>query len=687
MDRNDDFIVEDGVLTGYRGPGERVAVPDGVTRVRRSAFQRNQSITEIRLPDSVLSVEDGAFMCPYLETIWMGDGVEDIRSPFLNALGLRRVFLGRRVKCIGERSFIWLRRLEYIGVSPENPAYASLDGVLFSKDMRRLIAYPSGKTDAAYVIPDGVEEICPGAFCICRELKTVTFPVSLKHIGVTNYRAFSDETRFIFPGTVSEFDRVKIGSLTRPASVACADGMWTVMAAGRSRTGMAWKLFGDGTMIVSGNGDMDISWHDIEEGIRDRVVRVIVEEGVTGVSFIALRHLEKIELPEGVRSIGHVFGCGSLKRLDLPQSVACIHDQAFEYCESLEEIVVPDHIEKIGMFAFANCTFLRRVSLPDSLREIGTCAFSGCTALEEAEFRARGGGLREIPYGCFKNCRKLRRAALPASVRVIEKGAFAGCETLAEVTLPPVLEEIGIGAFYRCASLTSVDLKRVNKIGDYAFWGCGSLREAQVPEGAALGREVFSGSPSEGGECMPEATKAAGVRRIIPRHLDYWEGVYGIGAPPCYLEFALYENRAAEAVVDSFFHFDVGNLTAALNWEEWDDEEKKRAFLRQAERLEAGEIDYWISWLYYPAGYPASDSYLCYESCLTRGNTIFDIKNARGVSPYYAVIFVRETRPLMPEVLSGWMEKLSPVLFGDHCSYHIPKEEYPDPGQVRKDHI
>ena len=72
MDRNDDFIVEDGVLTGYRGPGERVAVPDGVTRVRRSAFQRNQSITEIRLPDSVLSVEDGAFMCPYLRPYGWG---------------------------------------------------------------------------------------------------------------------------------------------------------------------------------------------------------------------------------------------------------------------------------------------------------------------------------------------------------------------------------------------------------------------------------------------------------------------------------------------------------------------------------------------------------------------------------------------------------------------------------------
>ena len=687
MDRTDDFIIEDGVLTGYRGPGGHVAVPDGVTRIARSAFRCNRSITEITVPDSVRSVEDGAFACPYMETIRMGDGVEDIRSAFRYALGLRRVFLGRRAARIDERSFIFQKRLEYIGVSPENPAYTSLDGVLFSRDLRRLIAYPSGKRDAAYAVPEGVEEICPGAFGACRELKTVRFPGSLKRIGGTNFNAFSDETRFNFPGTVSEFNRVKIEALSHPVSVACADGMWTVKAAGRSRAGMAWRLFGDGTMIVSGSGDMDISWHDIEEGIRDQVVRVIVEEGVTGVSFIALRHLEEIELPEGVRSIGHMFGCGSLKHLDLPQSVAYIHDQAFEYCESLEEIVVPDHTEKIGEFAFTGCTALRRVSLPDSLHEIGTCAFNNCTALEEAEFRVRGGGLSEIPYGCFKNCRKLRRAAVPASVRVIGKGAYAGCEALAEVMLPPGLEEIGTGAFYRCAGLASADLKRVQKIGDYAFLGCVSLREAQVPEGAALRREAFSGSPSGDGECMPEATEASGVRRIVPRHLDYWEGVYGIGAPPCYLEFALYENRAAEAVVDSFFHFDVGNLTAALNWEEWDDEEEKRAFLRQAERLEAGEIDYWISWLYYPAGYPASDSYLCYESCLPRGSTIYDLKNARGVSPYYAVIFVRESQPLMPEVLSGWMEKLSPVLFGDHCSYHIPKEEYPDPDRIRKNHI
>ena len=43
-------------------------------------------------------------------------------------------------------------------------------------------------------------------------------------------------------------------------------------------------------------------------------------------------------------------------------------------------------------------------------------------------------------------------------------------------------------------------------------------------------------------------------------------------------------------------------------------------------------------------------------------------KVLRGPAPYYGVIFLREERPLTPEVLTHWAETLSQPLFGQPFS-------------------
>ena len=85
--------------------------------------------------------------------------------------------------------------MEEIHVDPRNSQFASLDGVLFTKDMKTLIAYPTGSKSKHYTIPDTVETIGNGAFGMragyymgpmvsssqyC--LETVSFPNSLRVI-------------------------------------------------------------------------------------------------------------------------------------------------------------------------------------------------------------------------------------------------------------------------------------------------------------------------------------------------------------------------------------------------------------------------------------------------------------------------------------------------------------------------
>jgi lactocepin len=72
--------------------------------------------------------------------------------------------------------------LSKIDLSPANPFFRLIDGVLFSADGRTLVLYPQGRTDKKYVVPNGVVEIGPYAFSSAK-LQTIAFPDGVVKIG------------------------------------------------------------------------------------------------------------------------------------------------------------------------------------------------------------------------------------------------------------------------------------------------------------------------------------------------------------------------------------------------------------------------------------------------------------------------------------------------------------------------
>ena len=87
-------------------------------------------------------------------------------------------------------------------------------------------------------------------------------------------------------------------------------------------------------------------------------------------------------------------------------------------------------------------------------------------------------------------------------------------------------------------------------------------------------------------------------------------------------------------------------------------------FLEQAERLKNGEQDWFIGALYYPRFSP--ETRFCNAS--VRSGVPLTQLLSPSVPPYYGVIFLREERPLIPEVLTHWAETLSQPLFGQPFS-------------------
>ena len=73
------FLIEEGVLKKYNGPGGEVSVPAGVTAIGSKAFLECDSLTGITLPEGVTSIGEQAFMyCKNLRSINFPEGLTEI---------------------------------------------------------------------------------------------------------------------------------------------------------------------------------------------------------------------------------------------------------------------------------------------------------------------------------------------------------------------------------------------------------------------------------------------------------------------------------------------------------------------------------------------------------------------------------------------------------------------------------
>ncbi len=130
------------------------------------------------------------------------------------------------VKRIDNFAFSNIETLQAFYVDEDNEVYSSEDGVIYTKDMKKVFAYPSGKEGVftvpegtehigAYsvyyankltevVIPEGVTHIEEGAFGDCRMLSSVVLPESLESI--ENFAFYNDYklTEIYIPASVTQ---------------------------------------------------------------------------------------------------------------------------------------------------------------------------------------------------------------------------------------------------------------------------------------------------------------------------------------------------------------------------------------------------------------------------------------------------------------------------------------------------
>ena len=142
-------VFEDYVkITGYNGSETTVTIPASisslpVTEIGSSAFSGNQTIEKIVLPSC-------------LETIGT--------AAFNNCSALKEITLPKSLSKIDSRAFMSCTSLKEFKVDSENTSFAVKNGVLYNADFSVLVAYPAGKEDTEFTVPDTVTEINANAF-------------------------------------------------------------------------------------------------------------------------------------------------------------------------------------------------------------------------------------------------------------------------------------------------------------------------------------------------------------------------------------------------------------------------------------------------------------------------------------------------------------------------------------------
>ena len=122
--------------------------------------------------------------------------------------------------------------------------------------------------------------------------------------------------------------------------------------------------------------------------------------------------------------------------------------------------------------------------------------------------------LDEAISGAFYNFTALKDVKLPDTLREIKKLSFYGA-ALTNINLPEGLIEIDDAAFKNCTNLEDITSfpESLNKIGDSAFQYCSKLKSINLHEGMTIGGRAFVGC-----ESLKELT--------IPKNVKFLRSVY-----------------------------------------------------------------------------------------------------------------------------------------------------------------
>ncbi len=302
-----DYLIAVGSVAG-----STFTVRDGTKGIAAGACDMYDSvIEEIRIPDSVTEIGDGAFM--------FHSNVENV-SP------LKKVVFG------------------------ENSNLKRIDSEAFSG------CWSLTEID----FPDGLETIGQSAFEECISLSEIRIPDSVRRVGLnaffnTAYESENMRTEMGLPNYVIQGDEFYNGNCLIKVNPDF-EGHYTVR---EGTTAIAGGAFRGCLGVTSVTLPEDLTAIEAGLFVACAIESIELPKSVKSIGASAFENcqfLTSITIPEGVTEIGMwaFRGCDSLNSITIPEGVTEIEASAFGSCEAMKKIVLPRSLKELGWGALGS---------------------------------------------------------------------------------------------------------------------------------------------------------------------------------------------------------------------------------------------------------------------------------------------------------------------------------------------
>ena len=284
---------------------EEISIPGTVTTVGNSAFYRCKNLKNIEIPEGVTKIDGSAFIfCSSLEQIKLPQSLVSIGSgAFDNCTSLISVELPDNA-IISSSTFRGCKNLSKIVLSDTNNNYIVKNGILYNKNITRILCYPAGIKDTEFFVPDTVKTIGDFAFYGTKALESINIPDSVTNIGTDAFGECSGLKEVVIPDSVTSMGEAVFYKCTSLEKV---------------------KL---SVNITSPNPAVFQYCSSLKE--------VVLPESMKFISFFMFSYCKEITnivLPDKLNSVlrSAFQNCDNLKNITVPKNVTTIQDYAFGY--------------------------------------------------------------------------------------------------------------------------------------------------------------------------------------------------------------------------------------------------------------------------------------------------------------------------------------------------------------------